>query len=391
MNKVFIKFLMTLLLLLVFTLSSQKASAIYDPLSVPNNKYGIHILFPDELEDAAKLVNTSEGDWGYVIIPIQTADKDIVKWQSFMDQAKSLHLIPIIRLATNGDYFNTAVWQKPTNEDILDFANFLSCLEWPIQNKYVVIFNEVNRGDEWGGIPDPADYANILSYSVSIFKSRDQNFFILPAGMDNAAANVPGKSMDEYVYFKLMNQAVPGIFNQIDGITSHSYPNPGFSQPPFVKTEKSIISYQYEKELIESMSNKKLPVFITETGWQISSNLNDSLAASYYKAAFSSVWSDNNIVTVMPFLLRAGAGAFTEFSLLDLKGDPTLRHKAICEITKTKGIPKISKSKNVLGDENTRYPLPIKRFFYYEGNKNVDASSKTNAAKQFLKWLLNVR
>ena len=228
MKKIFI----ILFFLLTFALSVGKVIAIYDPLSVANNKFGVHILFPDELKDAAKLVNTSGGDWGYVTIPIQASDKNIVKWQSFMDEAKSLHLIPILRLATNGDYFNTAVWQKPTNGDILDYANFLNSLQWPVQNKYVVVFNEVNRGDEWGGIPNPADYAQMLSYAVTVFKSRDQNFFILSSGMDNACSNEPGKFIDEYTFFQLMNQAVPGIFNQIDGIASHSYPNPGFSQSP---------------------------------------------------------------------------------------------------------------------------------------------------------------
>src|SRR5437899_511269 len=62
-----------------------------DPLAVPNNKFGIHILFQHELTQAAKLVNTNGGDWGYVIIPIQAGDRDIVKWQSFMDEAKLLH------------------------------------------------------------------------------------------------------------------------------------------------------------------------------------------------------------------------------------------------------------------------------------------------------------
>ena len=57
--------------------------AASDPLSMPNNKIGIHILFTSELNEAANLVNTSNGDWGYVLIPIQSGDKDLKKWQSF--------------------------------------------------------------------------------------------------------------------------------------------------------------------------------------------------------------------------------------------------------------------------------------------------------------------
>src|SRR5437868_13182611 len=88
------------------------AYAITDPLQMPNNIFGVHILFPAELDNAAKIINSNGGDWGYVTIPIQSGDKSINKWQEFMNHAKELHIIPILRLATEGDYFNTSVWRK---------------------------------------------------------------------------------------------------------------------------------------------------------------------------------------------------------------------------------------------------------------------------------------
>ena len=150
-------------------LNAKQAFAIYDPQSQPNNKVGIHILFPDELEKAKELVNSSGGDWGYVTIPIQAHDKDLIKWQDFFDRAKEAHLIPIVRLATDGDYFDKSSWRKPQDEDVVDFANFLNSLNWPVKNRYVVIFNEVNRADEWEGKADPREYAQILSYSLTVF------------------------------------------------------------------------------------------------------------------------------------------------------------------------------------------------------------------------------
>jgi hypothetical protein len=155
----------------------QPAYAVVDPLSTPNNKVGIHILFPDELEAAAQLINSNGGEWGYVIVPIQAGDRDLVKWQRFMDDSRRLKVIPLIRIATEGDYFNTKVWRKPAEIDVLDFANFLSSLNWPTKNRYVVIFNEVNRADEWGGILNPAEYANLLSYAVTVFKSKIRTFY----------------------------------------------------------------------------------------------------------------------------------------------------------------------------------------------------------------------
>lgn len=172
------KFLLAFVFILSFFLFLPRQSfAVEDPLKVPNNKFGIHILFPSELEDAAKLVNSNGGDWGYVTIPLQSGDRDLEKWQDFMDNALRLHVIPIIRLATEGDYFNTKVWRKPDETDVIDFANFLNSLDWPTKNRYIIVFNEVNRGDEWGGEVNPQEYANLLSYAVTVFKSKNQDFF----------------------------------------------------------------------------------------------------------------------------------------------------------------------------------------------------------------------
>jgi len=191
----------TIIIAIIFQ-PAQQTFAIENPFSSFNNKFGIHILFPEELSNAANLVNSSGGDWGYVIIPIQAGDKDIIKWQQFMDTTKKLHLIPILRLATEGDYFNTKVWRKPEETDIVDFANFLNSLDWPVKNKYIVVFNEVNRADEWGGEVNSAEYANLLAYAVNVFKSKNQDFFIISAGLDNAAPEAPPQYKNEYTYLK---------------------------------------------------------------------------------------------------------------------------------------------------------------------------------------------
>jgi hypothetical protein len=322
-------------------LSAASAYAIEDPLARPNNKFGIHILFPSELADAAHLLNTSGGDWGYVTIPIQAGDRDLDKWQHFFDDCRKLHLIPIVRLATEGDYFNTAVWRRPTPADMMDFANFLNSLNWPTKNRYVIVFNEVNRGDEWGGATDPADYAQILSYAVTIFKSKSQDFFMIAAGMDNGAPSQGTAYMNEYTYYSQMNFAYPNIFTQIDGIASHSYPNPGFIQSPSSTTNKSIMSFQYEKQQIDAMANKKLPVFITETGWD-KDVLGEDKVAEYYKTAFQTVWNDSSVVAVTPFLLRASAGPFEKFSILPATGSDSTLFKTISALPKTLGSPSLT-------------------------------------------------
>ena len=333
------KFLLFLIFVLILTPKTQ-VFASENPLSHPNNKFGIHILFDSELDEAKKLVNTNGGDWGYVIIPLQAGDKDLQKWQRFMDKAAEDHLVPIIRLATEGDYFNRSAWRKPQEEDILDFANFLNSLNWPTQNHYVVIFNEMNRGDEWGGKLDPAYYAQLLSYTVTVFKSLNSDFFIVSGGLDNAAPNQGVDFMNEYAFMREMDKAVPGIFNQVDGFSSHSYPNPGFAQPPTTKTDKSISSFEYERDLLSKLTNKKLPIFITETGWSTQS-VSDEVQAKYYKEAFNTVWNDPQIVAVTPFVLRA-SGPFEQFSFMKGESDFTKKYLAIKDLPKIKGSPTLS-------------------------------------------------
>ena len=54
------------ILLLSATLNQVKA--VYDPLGVPNNRYGIHIADLNDISDVAPLVNSNGGDWGYVTL-----------------------------------------------------------------------------------------------------------------------------------------------------------------------------------------------------------------------------------------------------------------------------------------------------------------------------------
>ncbi len=361
--------------------------AIVNPLDKPNNKIGVHILFPTEISQASDLVNSSGGDWGYVTIPIQAGNKDLVIWQKFMDDAAKMHIIPIVRISTDDDYFNTTVWRKPTYLDIQDFANFLNSLNWPTKNRYVIIFNEPNRGDEWGGTPNPGEYATLLSYAVNVFKSKNPDFFIISAGFDNAAITNGTDSMDEFDYMKAMNDAVPGIFNQIDGIASHSYPNPAFSASPQKQDGESIASYRFEQQLAAQMSNKQLPIFITETGWS-NKILSNATISSYYQTAFSSVWTDPSIVAITPFLLQGSGSPFADLSLMDSSHNPTPVYTTIKSYIKIKGNPVIGK-KEVLGISVKASSLPVENFNNNENSHSLILTVPKNV-KTMLKWLLHI-
>ncbi len=332
-------YIITLLLaFFAFFFTSDSIFAIYDPLSVPNNKVGIHILFPDEVDPASSLVNGETGDWGYVTIPIQAGDRDRIKWQNFFDKCKEKRVIPIVRVATFPEGSN---WAVPNNYDLVDFANFLGDLRWPIENRYVIIFNEVNRSDEYGGYVSPESYSDILNNAIDIFKDKSQDFFILPAGLDNAASNSK-TSLNWRLYLERMYLRHPDIFDKIDGWTSHAYPNPEFSSRPDISGSNKIDSYRSDLKFIHHFSTKKLPVFITETGWS-DEYLSERQIALYYQYVFTHQWTDDNIVAITPFLLNAQDGPFTKFSFK--ASDNTYKEFAISLTSfSNKGEPKLNQA-----------------------------------------------
>src|SRR3989344_8210403 len=183
-----------------FLLLAAPIKAIVNPLSVPNNPVGIHILDPSEVFEAAKLVNSAGGDWGYVTIPMRSDDRDRVKWTNFFTQTKNLRLVPVVRLAT---YIYGSVWAAPTAYDLVDFSNFLSDMPWPTQNRYIVLFNEPNHSQEWGGRVDPAAYARLLDTARTIFSARSSDFFLITAGLDMSAPT-SSTSLDALKLYTLM-------------------------------------------------------------------------------------------------------------------------------------------------------------------------------------------
>ena len=188
-----------------------------------------------------------------------------------------------------------------------------------------------------------------------------------------------------------MNEAVPGIFNQIDGLSSHSYPNPGFSQPPGTDTSKSIHSFKYERDLAANLSNKELPVFITETGWT-SERIGDDDRARYYNEAFSSAWADSGIVAITPFLLHAGAGPFSVFSFLREDGSKTKQYDAFYNMQKVGGQPTINNTPlttTVLATESRNTDAQKPRNFTSSKPKKKDFSLSL-ALQDAFKWIMKL-
>lgn len=313
-----------------FFLLCKPAYAIVDPLGVPNNRVGVHILDPNEISAAAKLVNSNGGDWGYVTIPMRSNDRDFEKWYKFFQDARALHLIPIIRLAT---YPVNNVWETPTVYDLVDFANFLDNMPWGTKNRYVILFNEPNHADEWGGQINPFAYGRLLADAKDIFKSRSQDFFLLSAGLDMSSANT-NSSEDALQFYRQISAVQPDWYVSIDGLAVHAYPNPGFSASPFSKTRYGTTSYKYEEAALAKLGYTGKPIFITETG-----TINQS---DFYEPSFDQIWNDPNIVAITPFVLFAGSADFANFSLLDTNHLPKKSYNDILTLNKITGSPLLS-------------------------------------------------
>ncbi len=305
-----------LLLFLCFWLLFNK------PILASDNIFGLHLTQTQDLSTAKDIINSNGGDWGWVTIVIRLDQLDQQTWQDFFDNCRKYHLIPIVRLATIADGDN---WKIPQESDIDNLTNFLNSLNWPNKTQHIILFNEINHGQEWGGEVDIKSYVDISIYTSQKFKSLNPNFFILSTGLDLASPDQsPNYLSAETVYQQIFDYK-PEYFDNIDGLASHSYPNHGFVGTPKDTGQHSIHGYQWELDTIKSLGVKKeLPVFITETGWphqegiSKKNNFYTTKTTSQFLLDAYHIWSaDPQIKAVTPFIYNYPQEPFDHFSWLD--------------------------------------------------------------------------
>lgn len=342
MKKISIVIIISILLLLN---TVKSVFANNEPNSVENNKFGIHIGNEGDLKDARDLVNSSGGDWGYVTFVITESERDHGRWQKTFDEMRRMHLIPIVRIATKANGEN---WSIPDDAEINNWIAFLNSLNWVIQNRYIIIGNEPNHAKEWGGKIDPASYASYLDEFAVKLHEASPDYFVLPAGLDASAKNTIN-TMDETLFLRKMLMAEPNLFDKIDGWTSHSYPNPDFSGSEYDEGKGSIMTYDWELTYLKSLDiTKKLPVFITETGWSNQTIGQDEISKKY-EFAFNNVWKDERIVAVTPFILNYPNSPFDMFTWKKKDGTFYSYFDSYKKIEKVAGKPVQIKSGQILG------------------------------------------
>lgn len=336
------KAILSILLAFVFFFPKAPNAKTYDPRQTPNNPFGIHILSENDIKDAQNLVNTAGGDWGYVTLVIRQDQRNIQKWQSVFDQLREARLIPIVRIASQQ---KSGYWSKLQKDDIRNWVYFLNSLNWIVKNRYVVVGNEPNHKKEWGNDINPGEYAEYLKDFGKKARSANENFFILPAGLD-ASAPDGLSTMSEEKFLEKMKEAEPDIFSEIDGWTSHSYPNPGFSGSWQDTGKGSIKTYKWEIEYLKSIGvEKDLPIFITETGWAHNADgkvlglKDENQVAEEIASAYQNIWKDPSIVAVTPFVLNYTSEPFDQFSWKKSDGSFYNFYEKVSDIPKKAGSP----------------------------------------------------
>lgn len=320
-----------------------------DPgLDDQNNIFGLYVYAEDTefLNIAADLVNSNGGEWGYVLLPFNVADRDYTKWAKVFSKLREKKLIPIVQLYT--------VEKDHLEEKAKTSAEFLDSFLWPSKDRYISVYNEPNDDKFWFEEANASEYARILDLTIDSFKSVNQNFYMMH-GAFNVSALTQDTYTDAFSFMIQMNEAVPGIFEKLDGWASHSYPQPNFSGSPYSTGRNSILAYAEELAFVENNFGVKFEeVFITETGWMhaegdvYNSNYLTSEQVGKNLAIAYDIWSkDPRIVAVTPFTVIFEA-PFDHFSWVNEDKVPYPQFEIIKQIPKKKGNPEKLTTKSLI-------------------------------------------
>ena len=275
------------------------------------NKRGIHLMLDDgrnnwptevwaaHLRAARDLV----GEWGYVVELVRSDDLIPARWQLFFDLCARLRLQPVLRLATTFERDKGWWAAPPADPDGSDatiasqYASFVSKINWPETPHYVIVGNEPNHGDEWGGMPDSAAYARFLVDVSRALHTSDPRVKVLNGALDYFTPNTNGQPfvngqsyLDAESFMDGMYTSHPNVFTAIDVWASHPYPlgpmsaepwhqtfaidllngatNPHHVDPPPGIFNRGLNSYEWELFKLSTYGRPDLPVMITETGWR---------------------------------------------------------------------------------------------------------------------------
>ncbi|MGE3269988.1 MAG: hypothetical protein AB7P40_14645 [Chloroflexota bacterium] len=273
------------------------------------NKRGVHLLLDDGdtrfsealWEDHIVWTAHLTGPGGYAVELVRSNDLRPASWQHMIDLMDREDVTPIIRLATYKDPKKQA-WAKPTPDpdgvnyksEADRYRRFFDAIDWHSETVLVTVANEMNRADEWGGEPDPAQYARFLrDVTEALRRVSSVKVLVLNGALDPYAPSASfgdTYSIDSERFMEGMQAEVPDIFERLDGWASHAYPlgpfgeHPGRQvfkiddvrpnatsrqQPPPEIKNRGVNGYEWELWKLRQLGlSRELPVYVTESGWR---------------------------------------------------------------------------------------------------------------------------
>jgi len=359
-------------------------SALFQDDTVPvaeTGKMGVHLLLDDGRnnwdtslwESHISYAAQISSDGGIAVQVIRSDDLAPERWQVFMDLSTEYNLSPVLRLSTTFD-FDNGWWTAPQRgadgryqQWGQNYADFINALDWGDAPKRVILLNETNNGHEWGGVPNPEDYANFVVDVAAVLRQEVPDIVILNGAFDLNLPDTngqffPGSNVvliNANSYIDRMEAAQPGIFDTFDIWNSHPYPldirrhpNEQFYRfdymngaaetaiaPPDGIFNRGINGYEWELWKLQQLGySADIPIMITETGWRHSSAIDASSAdaapdypspeqvAEYFQLALSggeevtfTPWlEDERVIAIAPFALNGVPNEWSHTNLLQI-------------------------------------------------------------------------
>lgn len=378
--------------LLLLTIATIIAALLEEKTSqVQIGKIGVHLLLDDGRNDwpieiwdehmnyAGQIASPN----GIAVQVIRADDLVPEHWQFFMDLAFEQQLTPVLRLATTFN-FDNSWWNAPEPDADgssytswgENYADFLNALEWPSEQKHVILLNEPNNGHEWGGKPDAIAYARFVLDVSAVLREQVEGIVILNAAFDLHAPNTgslpfPDTNVffvDANTFIDSMEAAQPHIFANFDIWNSHAYAlnlrehpeeqryhfdfmhDAENTMPAAIEGlyNRGINGYEWELWKLSQLGYSELPVMITETGWRhsettdpnsldagegypsvevvaqyfdIALNGNDSVYAESLSLSISAWMNDKRVLSVAPFALNGVPWEWGHTNLLELDAE----------------------------------------------------------------------
>jgi hypothetical protein len=305
-----------------------------------DNAFGIGLVGPGSANDM-QLAAELAGPGGHVkmIFPGVTRSTQGPQqaWVDAVNHAYASNLVPVIRVgppwgdrnlrkqsddAGNMDYTSLAQAYKrvvdglPRDDDTLIWIEVHNepnlCYEWVC---------DAGQGDMEGGSKISyqtiaAEYAAFLrDVTEALHSLNDEHIRVINGGLApggvrwcncGSEGGEPGITAKEFL--QAMEAGAPGVFDELDGWASHSYPASNEGYGFFVPFDQAGVGLTYYEVELSTIGRPNLPVLITETGWRTDEASRPQIA-DWTVRAFTDVWlPDSRVQAVMPFLLRGGSG-----------------------------------------------------------------------------------